>query len=42
MHELIFHKIYILLDISYYIYPVSIIILLVIIAVGFQGQKNSL
>ena len=42
MYELIFHKIYILLDISYYIYPVSIIILLVIIAVGFQGQKNSL
>ena len=42
MHELIFPNIYILLNITYYVLPLTIIIGLVIIRLGFKGQSNNL
>ena len=40
MHELIFPNISILLNITYYILPLSIIVVLVVIAVGFKGHSS--
>ena len=42
MHEMIFPNIYILLNIIYYILPLTIILVLIVIAVGFKGQTNYL
>ena len=42
MHELIFPNIYMLLNVTYYVLPLTITIGLVIIGVGFKGQSNNL